>query len=483
MILLSLILLPLLISFLLFFVSLNYKSFFIRLSLLSRFIELSFVGYLAFYFLERNSYSLKNFLELDVFSLIAALSISIPAFFITWYSWFYFLSEMKKNIIGFNRLRQYFVFVNIFISMMYLAIFSTSPVICWIAIESITLSTVLLISFYNKPSALEAAWKYLIINSFGLLLSLFGTFIFLGAANKIGHSGYMISWNELKSLELMFDKSLIKMGFILVLIGYGTKIGLVPMHTWKPDVYSKSPTPLAALFAGPLLSVAIIVLLKFKLVTDVALGSDYSKNLFLFFGFISVLCSALILVYQKNYKRMLAYSSIEQTGIIFLGLALGGIAQVSSIILMFYHSLVKSFLFLVSGNIFLKYSSTKIEKVKNMFSEMPVTSFLFIFGLLIIAGTPPFPVFFSEWFIFGRGIAFYPVVYSVVIFSVGFVLWGFLRAWNEMIFKKDNNDISAENNYEININLLLPLVLFFAVIIIFSFYFPDKIYEYQKLLK
>jgi len=270
-------------------------------------------------------YSPFVFFSVDSLGVIVMLIIACVGFIATIYSIQYLRQETAKGIIGFTRVRQYFVLLNIFMTAMFLSITANNPVFAWIFIEATTLSTAFLISFYNKPSAIEAAWKYLIINSIGLLLGFFGTILYFTSVSSLGENGF-VSWESLLANATHLDPLIAKIAFIFVLIGYGTKVGLVPMHTWKPDAYSKTPNPIGALLSGALLPVAFIVILKFKNLTDMAIGPQFSQNLLIIFGTLSIAVASLIMFNNKNYKRLLAYSSIENAGVMALGFGFGGLA-------------------------------------------------------------------------------------------------------------------------------------------------------------
>ncbi|MCX6013903.1 MAG: proton-conducting transporter membrane subunit, partial [Chloroflexi bacterium] len=233
------------------------------------------------------TYAPHQFISVDALSAIVMLIIAIVGFLASIYSVKYLREETAKHIIGFKRVKQYFILLNLFIAVMFLAVTSSSPIITWISIEATTLSTAFLISFYNKPSAMEAAWKYLIINSIGLLLGFFGTLLYFTSVQASGGAGF-ITWDGLLSGAVLLDPLLVKIAFIFILIGYGTKVGLAPMHTWLPDAHSKAPVPISALLSGVLLNVAFIVLLRFKYITDVAIGHDYSQRLLIIFGLLSI---------------------------------------------------------------------------------------------------------------------------------------------------------------------------------------------------
>ncbi len=417
------------------------------------------------------SYSWTPYLSVDPLGAIMIIVLALIGFAASWYSIGYLRTEVAKKIIGFHRVKQYFILLNLFLLAMYFAIITTNPILMWIAIEATTLSTAFLISFYNKPSAMEAAWKYLIINSVGLLLAFFGTLLFLYPSLSAGHTG-LINWHTILSNVSTFNPLVAKTAFIFVLIGYGTKVGLVPMHTWRPDTYSKAPIPIVALFSSALLNIAFFAILRFKAVTDLTLGTQFSQGLLLFIGLISILLAAFSIFGQKNYKRLLAYSSIEHAGIMALGFGFGGIGAVAALLHMVYHSLVKSFLFLSSGNIFLKYSSTKMAKVKNMLKILPVTSIIFVIGFLAITGVPPFGIFVTEFSILSAGIHAHPAIVITALLGMVLVFVGFLKHTVSMMYGEGGKDIPQG---EVGAWTIAPIMFLLIIFVISSFFIPQAV--------
>lgn len=211
----------------------------------------------------RGALSVGGSLALDAFSALIVFSVILVNFFALLYSVGFMRAEIAKGVIGFRRVRQYYALVHVFMLVVFLALSTTSPLMTWIAIEGTSLSAAFLISFFNKPSAMEAAWKQLIMNSVGLLLAFLGTIIFLAAAQHGQHLTGFISWAQLGRAAL--DPQIIKIAFVFIMIGYGTKVGWVPMHTWKPDAYSKAPTPVAVLMSSSLLNASLYAILRFKI--------------------------------------------------------------------------------------------------------------------------------------------------------------------------------------------------------------------------
>jgi len=351
--------------------------------------------------------------------------------------------EMHKDIIGFSRVREYYALFHLFFFAMFAAAMTASPIIMWVAIEATTLATAFLITFYNKPSALEAGWKHLIVNSVGLLIGFLGTLLFLNAAAVAGAAGTFVSWTTLHALSPSFDPNLIKMAFIFVLVGYGTKVGFVPMHTWLPDAHSKAPVPISSLLSGVLLNVALIAVLRFRSVADAVLDPSFTQHLLILFGAVSILLAALIIFAQKNYKRMLAYSSIENMGVLGLGFGIGGMASVAALFHMLYHALLKPILFFCAGNFFLKYSSTRIERVRGALTLVPFTSIVFLGALFSIAGAPPSGIFFTKLAILSAGMRLYPWIMMIALLAFVIVFAGFIKHAMNMLFGKPPEDIPA----------------------------------------
>ncbi len=413
------------------------------------------------------TYSFLPLFSVDALGAIIMLAVAAVGVATAFYSKGYLREETAKNIIGFRRVKQYFILFNLFLLAMFFAVATVNPIIMWISIEATTLSTAFLISFYNKPSAMEAAWKYLMVNSVGLLLGFFGTLLYFTSIHGTG----LVSWGMLFANAGHLNPAVAKIAFIFVLIGYGTKAGLVPMHTWLPDAHSKAPVPISALLSGVLLNVAFLAIIRFKAVTDSVLGVHFSQTLLIWFGLASIILAAFTILTQKNYKRLLAYSSIENMGIVALGFGFGGLAALAAVLHMVYHALVKPALFLSSGNIFLKYSTTKIKQVRGALAALPITGILFIVGFLAITGVPPSGIFLTEFSILAGGIGMHPVITAVAILAFALVFAGFLKHTSSMMFGERPDDVgsgSGERNYWI----LIPPLALVIIFICFSFSLP-----------
>lgn len=419
-------------------------------------------------------YSFTQLLTVGAFEAFVLGITVVVGLIATLHSVGYLRGEQEKGMIGFTRVKECYILMNLFLLCMYLAITTTNPIIMWIAIEATTLSTVFLISFFNRKADIEAAWKYLIINSVGLLLGLLGTILFIAQASS--HDN-LVNWNSFSTSLDQLDPLIGKIAFVFILVGYGTKMGLVPMHTWKPDAYNKAPLPVVSLLSGALLNVALLAILRFKIIIDSVVGVTFSQTLFIFIGIMSIVLAALIIFTQNNYKRLLAYSSIEHAGIMMLGFGFGGIGVFGAILHMAYHAFAKSLLFLVSSNIALRYSSSKISDVSGMLKSMPHTTVLFVIGILTIVGIPPFGIFFSEFYILLSAFNNHPLIAVLVILSLAIVLTGFFKQGFSMIFGAVPSNIKIG---ETDMWRLVPIALLALLLVIAGLFIPDPILDLVK---
>lgn len=440
-------------------------------SLISAGIQLAISLFIVATIAQTKSYGFAPYFEIDSLAAILTIITSIVGFGAVAYNIGFVRAEMSKKIIGLSRARQSYFLINLFLLAMFLAITTTNPIITWISIEATTLSTVFLISFYNKPTAIEAAWKYLVINSVGLMLAFLGTVIYLSLATPFIRSDF-ITWQNILLAAPNLDPDVIKMAFIFLLIGYGTKVGLAPMHSWLPDAHSQAPSPISAILSGALLNIALLPILRFKMVTDITVGSSFTQNLFIFFGTISIILAAFAIFRQESYKRLLAYSSIEHEAVILLGFGFGGLGVYAGLLHMVYHSLAKSAMFLLSGNILLKYDSSKIKNVANVIGLLPKTGVLFIIGFLALTAVPPFGIFLTEFYIILAGIQTHPWVATVIVFALALIFFGFFRQVTSMMFGKSTNP-SNVNVAEYGNWTLLPPVVLLGILIFLSLMLPD----------
>ena len=283
-----------------------------------------------------------------------------------------------------------------FLAAMSLVSVSRHLGLLWAAVEATTLASAPLIYFHRHHRSLEAAWKYLLICSVGIALAMLGNFFLAVAGSAASEDGLRLTLDSLLESAAGLDPTWFKAAFILCLVGYGTKMGLAPMHTWLPDAHSEAPSIVSALLSGALLNCAFLALLRLHAVSCAAALGDFSGSLLMLLGLLSMVLAALFLIHQSDFKRMLAYSSVENMGILALGVGSGGVAVFGSLFHAVNHSLVKAMLFLAAGNILAACHTKSSAEVRGLLRSHPVTAALWLAGLLAVIGMPPFGAFFSE---------------------------------------------------------------------------------------
>ncbi len=349
------------------------------------------------------------------------------------------------------QLRRYHVFTNLFIAAMLLAVAANNVGVMWIAIEATTVFSAFIIPLkLNKPS-IEASWKYIIICSVGIALAFVGTVLgYFDFVSLSGRAENALNWPVLLANAPALHPEVMRLAFVFLLIGYGTKAGIAPMHTWKPDAYGESPAPLTALMSSALFAVAMYALLRWKAVADATLGSGYTDNLFMALGFLSLLIAAFSVVLATDYKRMFAYSSIEHTGLMCLGFALGPLGAFAALLHLVNHTAAKSLMFFLVDNIEHKYRSPLIEKTRGLLKTMPWTGALFAFGLMALIGLPPGGIFISEFALFRAGFALHhPWLMGAALVLLAVVFVSFISHLNKMLYGAPaEEEINAERPTE-----------------------------------
>ena len=299
------------------------------------------------------------------------------------------------------RMRLYHSMYQLFSFTMLLALMTNNLGILWVAMEAATLTTVLLVSVYRTAASLEAAWKYFILCGVGIAQALFGTVLIYMAAEKVlGAEGGALLWTNLNAVKAQLDPDIVTLAFAFLFIGYGTKVGLVPLHNWLPDAHAEGPTPVSAVLSGLLLNVALYAVLRCKVLADGALQSGLAGRLMMGFGLLSVVAAVFFLIRQRDVKRMFAYSSIEHMGLMTFAFGLGGpIATYAGLLHMTVHSLVKSAIFFAVGHATQKAGTQIMDEIRGLIKVSPTVAWGLMLGSLAILGMPPFGVFASEFMI------------------------------------------------------------------------------------
>jgi hydrogenase-4 component F len=362
-----------------------------------------------------------------------------------------------------SQLRRYQLFINLFIFSMLLAISANNVAIMWISIEATTIFSALLIPLTASKGSVEASWKYILIGSVGIALAFAGTVLsYFDFVSLSGRAENALNWPVLLANAPSLHPEVMKLAFVFTLIGYGTKAGIAPMHTWKPDAYGEAPVPLVALMSSALFAVAMYAILRWKVVADAAIKGQYADRLLIALGFLSLLIAAFSIVLARNYKRMLAYSSVEHTGLICIGLGLGPLGVLAAMLHLINHTAAKSLMFFVAGDIEQKYGSPLINQVRGMLQVMPWTAGLFAAGLLALMGLPPFGLFISEYVLIRAGFATHHpwlMGMTLLLLLVSFV--SFINHLNKMLYGSAPADVTAgePGRWRIAPMMLCPVVL------------------------
>ena len=370
------------------------------------------------------------------------------------------------------RARLFFSLFHLFIFTMLLAATTDNLGVMWVAIEATTLATVFLVNLRGSRTSLEAAYKYLILSSVGIALAFIGTaLVYYAGAAEAGEIA--VNWSALSAAAASLNPDVMRLAFVFIVIGYGTKAGLAPMHTWLPDAHSEAPAPISALMSGVLLNVGLYAVLRFKAVVDLNVGSQFSGGLLLGVGLLSLAVAAAFLVRPRNYKRMLAYSSVEHMGIICLGLGFGGYwGTFGALFHIFNHALSKSLLFIVSGNILWKYHSAEINDVRGVLHAAPWTGALFLAGTFALIGLPPFAPFVSEFIIFRAGLITYPWIAATGVILLIVVFGGMLASVNRMLYGVPPAELPRGDGLRL---WLAPLAMNLALLLALGLTFPPPL--------
>src|SRR5664280_885493 len=337
-------------------------------------------------------------LRVDALSAFMVIVIGAVGLLATWQSMRYLDAEISDGRCGRRQASLYGVLVQGFIAAMLLAVVAGNVGVMWVAVEATTIITTFLVGHRRTRGSLEASWKYIAICSVGIAMAFLGTVLVYLAALHVGHHEHAnLDWTSLMAVSHHLDPGVMRLAIALLVLGYGTKVGLAPMHSWLPDAHSQAPAPISALMSGVLLTVAFYALLRFKAIADGALGVALPRALLVAVGLLSLVVAASLLLSQRDYKRMLAYHSVEHMGLIALGAAAGTRLAIAAVLLhILGHGLAKGVLFLTSGEILLAEGTTEIAQVKALLARRPALGGVFAFGLVALLGLPPFSLFVSE---------------------------------------------------------------------------------------
>ena len=372
-----------------------------------------------------------EFLRADALSTLLAFCVCLVGALAAWLG-----PGLGKDRYDLAQARRFRIFANLFIFTMLFAVTTSNVGFMWVAIEATTITSALLIPLRVTKASVEASWKYILIGSVGIALAFAGTVLaYFDFMNVAGRHVQSLNWPVLMAAAPSLHPDVVKLAFVFLVIGYGTKAGLAPMHTWLPDAHSEAPAPLSAMMSGVLLAVALYAIMRWSAVTSAAVGGGFSAGFLQTLGLVSLAIAAFSLLTQRNYKRLLAYSSVEHTGLTCVGLGLGRPGIFAAMLLLLSHTLGKSVLFLLSGRVLERYGSPEIGRVAGLMKVMPWTGAFFAVGLMAIAGLPPSGMFIAEFALVRSGLAagqWLTMGLVLILLALAFV--GVLTHLNRMLF-------------------------------------------------
>lgn len=375
----------------------------------------------------------------------------------------YMEHEIAIGRVDDKRMRLYYSMYQGFLFTMLMALSTNNLGILWVSVEGATLATVLLVSLYRTHESIEAGWKYFIICGVGISQALFGTILVYFAAVKIiPGSEEGLLWTVLQQHAGRMDAGVLALAFVFLLVGYGTKVGLVPLHNWLPDAHSEGPTPMSAILSGLLLNIALYAVVRFKMLVDPALGNHLAGNLMMGFGMLSFSVAGLLLHRQYDVKRMFSYSSIEHMGLMTFAFGIGGpLATFGALLHMIVHSLTKSAIFITVGHATHIAGTQKMAEIRGLIRTQPCVGWGLLVGTCAIAGFPPFGVFTSEFLLFTATIKSYPWLAPPLVLGLSIAFAGLFRNLQPMVFGEPPADQKtvAANMWPVFVHLALVLWL------------------------
>ena len=374
------------------------------------------------------------------------------------------------------RLRLYHSMYQMFSFTMLLCLLSNNIGILWVALEGATLATVLLVSLYRTPASLEAAWKYFILCSVGIAQALFGIILLYFAAEKVlGPGGTSLLWTHLYAVRNQLEPTVLSLAFVFLLVGFGTKVGLVPLHNWLPDAHAEGPTPVSAVLSGLLLNVALYAVVRSKVLVDGALGRNFSGGLMMGFGLLSVVVAAFFLSRQKDIKRMFAYSSIEHMGIVTFAFGMGGpVAAFAGLLHMTVHSLTKSAIFFTVGHATQKTGTQNMADIRGLIEQSPAIGWGLALGSLAILGMPPFGVFTSEFMVLTTAMHEHPWATPFLLVALGVAFAAIFGKVQPMVFGESNLRRLPHPP------ALIPVFVHLAIVLMLGLYIPPYLVEWYR---
>ena len=409
-----------------------------------------------------------GFLFVDDLNVVFVVLATFVGFTTSAFSASYIAHELESGRLTARYLRFYHAMYQTLMFAMNLALVANNIGLMWVAIELATLTTVAMVGIYRTHEALEAAWKYFILGSVGIALALFGTIlVYMAARPVLGEGQDAMVWTALIEKSAGFSPELLNVAFIFLLLGYGTKVGLVPLHAWLPDAHAEGPTPISAVLSGLLLNVALYAVLRFKMLLATVPMAIAPGPLMVSMGLASVLFAAFMLFRRRDIKRMFAYSSIEHMGIVTFAFGMGGaLANFAGLLHMTMHSLTKSAIFFAVGHIAQGKGTQRLAEIRGLTETHPVLGWGLVLGVIAIAGLPPLGMFMSEFLIVSSTFVRAPVLAIVLVSGLLIALGALMLRLSEVAFGTPDGKIApVQASY-------VPLYTHLALVLLAGVYLP-----------
>ncbi len=402
-----------------------------------------------------------QYLFIDDLNIVFVVLSTFVGFTTSVFSASYIAHELETGKLTPTYLRFYHAMYQLLMFAMNLALLANNIGLMWVAIELATLTTVLMVGIYRTAAALEAAWKYFILGSVGIALALFGTILIYMAAQPVVGAGIQaMVWTVLMTRVAGFDPALLNVAFVFLLLGYGTKVGLAPLHAWLPDAHAEGPTPISAVLSGLLLNVALYAVLRFKLLLAANTGALAPGPLMIAMGLGSLVFAGFMLYRRGDIKRLFAYSSIEHMGIITFAFGIGGpLANFAGLLHMVMHSLTKSAIFFAVGHIAQAKGTQKIAEIRGLTESHPVLGWGLVLGVVAIAGLPPLGIFMSEFLVVSSTFEREPLLAVILVGGLLIALGALVLRLNGVAFGEPTGSLAPVKASYVPMFAQLGLVL------------------------
>jgi hydrogenase-4 component F len=402
--------------------------------------------------------------------LLVVLTLAVSIYTVGWLKQAVAVGNMKPEL-----LRSYFALVHAFVATMVVTVLADNLGVLWIAMEGTTITSAVLIGYHGHQHGLEAAWKYIIVTTIGISFGLFGTVLVYAAAAAVhvGAGASAMSWSAIMQVAPTLDPGIVRIGFIFVMVGYGTKAGLAPMHLWLPDAHSQAPTPVSALLSGVLIKCALLGIIRFQTIAAAACGPAFPAQVLLVFGLTSVVVATPFILAQHDLKRLLGYHSVEHVGIIALGLGFGGpVGTYGALLHVVNHGVTKALAFFAAGKAIARYGTRDMRVIRGLLTVAPIGATLLMLAALSLAGVPPFSIFVSELMVLRAGIGHgHWVAIAIFLAMVVVIFAGLLHHVSAMAFGEPTAAASREPEAW---SPLLGMILLAAIMILLGLTIPGS---------